>query len=102
MRIAVNDELSAIERSLKDAYEYLAPGGRIIAISFHSLEDRIVKHRFRRMARGCNCDEDMRYCQCDSSPFVKILTKKPLGPGEDEISLNKRARSARLRVCEKI
>ncbi|MDY6967790.1 MAG: 16S rRNA (cytosine(1402)-N(4))-methyltransferase, partial [Spirochaetota bacterium] len=67
-----------------------------------SLEDRIVKRRFKRIARGCICDDDIKYCQCNASPFVRILTKKPHRPSEEEILLNKKARSARLRVCEKI
>jgi 16S rRNA (cytosine1402-N4)-methyltransferase len=102
LRIAANDELSAIEQSLGDAHELLATGGRIMAISFHSLEDRIVKEKFRRLGRGCACRADPRNCQCMNKPYVKILTKKPLRPEVDEIESNSRARSARLRVCEKI
>ncbi|HNW27675.1 MAG TPA: 16S rRNA (cytosine(1402)-N(4))-methyltransferase RsmH [Spirochaetota bacterium] len=102
LRIAANDELSAIEESLGQAHRLLAPGGRIMAISFHSLEDRIVKEKFRRMSRGCSCSEEPRYCRCTGKPDVKLLTKKPLRPEVDEIEGNSRARSARLRVCEKI
>ncbi|MDY6934954.1 MAG: 16S rRNA (cytosine(1402)-N(4))-methyltransferase RsmH [Spirochaetota bacterium] len=102
IRIVVNEELYAIEGSLKEACQYLAHGGRIIAISFHSLEDRIVKNRFKRLQRGCDCDEYPQYCHCNISPFVKILTRKPLLPTEDEVAINKRARSAKLRVCERL
>jgi len=102
LRIAANDELSAIERSLGDAQGLLATGGRIMAISFHSLEDRIVKEKFRRLGRGCTCEADPRTCRCVNKPYVKILTKKPLRPEVDEIENNNRARSARLRVCEKL
>ncbi len=102
LRIAANDELAAIENSLGQAHRLLAPGGRIMAISFHSLEDRIVKEKFRRMARGCFCSEEPRNCRCMEKPDVKLLTKKPLRPEVDEIEGNNRARSARLRVCEKI
>lgn len=102
LRIEVNDELSSIERSLWDAAGLLARGGRIIAISFHSLEDRIVKNIFKRLSVGCTCNLDPRYCQCHSAPVVKILTKKPMLPEDDEVAMNKRSRSAKLRVCEKI
>jgi 16S rRNA (cytosine1402-N4)-methyltransferase len=102
LRIAANDELSAIERSLGDAHGFLATGGRIMAVSFHSLEDRIVKEKFRRLSRGCTCAADPRTCRCVNQPYVKILTKKPLRPEVDEIENNSRARSARLRVCEKL
>jgi len=102
LRIEVNDELSAIEKSLNDAYGYLGENGRIMAISFHSLEDRIVKNRFRRMARGCTCDLEPKHCMCNGDSMVKILTKKPVVPQEDEVRMNNRARSSKLRVCEKI
>lgn len=102
LRIAANDELGAIDASLASFHRLLAPGGRAMAISFHSLEDRIVKERFRRLARGCLCGEEMRDCRCAGEPIVKLLTKKPLRPEVDEIEGNARARSARLRACEKI
>jgi 16S rRNA (cytosine1402-N4)-methyltransferase len=102
LRIAANNELGAIESSLASFHRLLAPGGRAMAISFHSLEDRIVKERFRRLARGCLCGEEMRDCRCAGEPIVKLLTKKPLRPEVDEIEQNPRARSARLRVCEKM
>ncbi len=102
LRIAVNDELSAIGASLGDAVRLLACGGRVIAISFHSLEDRLVKDAFRRMAAGCSCREEPRYCRCEGPPLVRLLTRKPLIPGEDEMAINRRSRSARMRVCERI
>lgn len=102
LRIVVNDELTAIEKSLEKAHEFLASGGRIMAISFHSLEDRIVKNRFRRLAAGCTCEEDPGRCRCSGSPAVRILTKKPVCPGDDEVMKNRRSRSAKLRVCEKL
>lgn len=100
LRIEVNDELSAIEESLQKAVPLLAAGGRVMAISFHSLEDRIVKNIFRRLSKGCTCDREPQYCQCDHVPYVRLLTKKPLLPGDDEVALNKRSRSAKMRVCE--
>jgi len=102
LRIAVNDELSAIESSLHDACSLLSAGGRICAISFHSLEDRIVKTAFRGMASGFSCGLPPRQCVCGARPLVRILTRKPLSPGADEIAANNRARSAKMRVCEKL
>ncbi len=102
LRIVVNDELSAIEASLRDAAGLLETGGRIMAISFHSLEDRIVKNTFRRLAKGCTCAEEGNRCLCEGDPVVKILTKKPITPQPDEIAVNNRARSAKMRVCEKL
>lgn len=102
LRIAANDELAAIESGLREAYGLLASGGRIMAISFHSLEDRIVKETFRRLSRGCTCGEEPRNCRCVEGPLVKLLTKKPVRPEMSEIESNSRARSARLRVCERI
>jgi 16S rRNA (cytosine1402-N4)-methyltransferase len=102
LRIAVNNELEAIDRGLDSIYRYLDDGGRIMSMSFHSLEDRIVKNRFRQWARGCSCGLEGRQCQCLSRPFVSMVTKKPVIPTEEEIAENKRSRSARLRVCERI
>lgn len=102
LRIAVNDELAAIKEALKDAVDFLAPGGRLMAISFHSLEDRIVKERFRALARGCLCENEPKYCQCQNRPFIKILTKKPIMADMEELKTNMRARSAKMRVCEKL
>ena len=102
LRIVVNNELDSIHKSLDSAYKFLAPGGRIMAISFHSLEDRIVKNTFRRLARGCTCNREPVDCVCDSDPYIRILTKKPVVPGEEEVSHNSRSRSAKLRVCERL
>jgi 16S rRNA (cytosine1402-N4)-methyltransferase len=102
VRIEVNDELNAIRRSLKGAHEFLAAGGLIIAISFHSLEDRIVKDQFRRLAKGCVCELPPQHCVCDGKPFVEVLTKKPVSPSEEELAENRRSRSAKLRACRKV
>lgn len=102
LRIAVNGELDSIQAALKDLWKLVNDGGRIMAISFHSLEDRLVKNAFRDWARGCSCGREGRECMCTEKPFVKILSKKPVIPSEDEIAANKRARSAKLRACERI
>ncbi len=102
LRIAVNDELNAIDESLVKSIGYLKRGGRITAISFHSLEDRIVKNRFRRWSKGCTCDAEPLHCQCMERPLVRLLTRKPMVPGEEEIRSNPRSRSAKLRTCERI
>ncbi|MBN2435437.1 MAG: 16S rRNA (cytosine(1402)-N(4))-methyltransferase RsmH [Spirochaetes bacterium] len=101
LRIYVNNELESIRESLSESWKYCKAGGRIAAISFHSLEDRIVKNSFRSLATGCYCD-DHRYCQCDRISRVKLITRKPLVPSEQEMSENNRSRSAKLRVCERI
>ncbi len=102
IRIAVNDELTAIEDALKNAYKFLSKGGMIIAISFHSLEDRIVKNSFKRLARGCLCTEEQFDCQCKGDKIIKIITKKPMTPQKEELEVNRRARSAKMRVCVRI
>lgn len=102
LRIAVNDELEAIAQGLDAAIERLDVGGRCVAISYHSLEDRIVKRRFRRGARGCVCPPDLPVCGCGAEPELKILTPRPLAPQPQEIATNPRARSARLRAAEKV
>lgn len=101
IRIAVNDELGAVERMLQAAVPRLNPGGRLAVISFHSLEDRIVKNALAGFARGCTCPPDFPVCVCGKTPLVKLITKKPVVPGTDELSENPRARSAKLRVAEK-
>jgi 16S rRNA (cytosine1402-N4)-methyltransferase len=102
LRIAVNKELENLAAALPDLINYLAPGGRIAVISFHSLEDRIVKRFFNKESSDCICPPDQPVCTCGHSASLSILTKKPVRPGEREIQNNPRARSARLRVAEKI
>src|SRR5205823_2724393 len=101
LRIAVNEELDALEAALPAAVEMLRPGGRVAVISFHSLEDRIVKHFFREQARGCTCPPDFPICACGREPVVRVLTPRPVRPTARETALNPRAASARLRVAEK-
>jgi 16S rRNA (cytosine1402-N4)-methyltransferase len=101
LRIAVNEELDALEDALPAAVEMLRPGGRIAVIAFHSLEDRIVKHFFRGEARGCTCPPDFPICVCGQEPVLRILTPRPIRPSAREAALNPRAASARLRVAEK-
>jgi len=102
LRIAVNDEINVLVRSLPQALEILEPGGRLAVISFHSGEDRIVKNYFRDEAKDCLCPPDLPVCRCGHKARLKILTKKPVQPTWDEIKINPRARSAKLRVCQKI
>jgi 16S rRNA (cytosine1402-N4)-methyltransferase len=102
LRIAVNDELNVIERTLPQAVEALAPGGRIAILAFHSLEDRIVKRFFQRESRDCICPPEQPICTCGHRATLKIITRKPVRPSEEEIRRNPRARSARLRVAEKL
>jgi len=101
LRIAVNDELEALERALPAALETLRPGGRIAVISFHSLEDRIVKRFFRREEHGCTCPPDFPVCVCGREPSLRVLTKKAVRPTRDELAHNPRAGSARLRAAQK-
>ncbi len=102
LRIAVNDELEALEAALPAALEMLRPGGRVAVISFHSLEDRIVKHTFRQWARGCTCPPELPVCVCGHEPELRVLTPRPVRPSAREAALNPRAASARLRVGEKV
>lgn len=102
IRIQVNGELSAVETAVADAIDCLAPGGRCAVISFHSLEDRIVKHIFQDAARGCTCPPEFPVCICGKQPRVKILTKSPIVADQQEQEENPRARSAKLRVAEKL
>jgi 16S rRNA (cytosine1402-N4)-methyltransferase len=101
IRIAVNDELGQLERFLEPAARALRPGGRIAVISFHSLEDRIVKHTFRRLAGRCTCPPGLPVCRCDPQRLVTVITNSAVRPDEDEVARNPRARSARLRVAER-
>jgi len=102
LRMAVNEELEELERFLALIPEFLRPGGRVTVISFHSLEDRLVKRAFRREAAGCVCPPRQPVCTCGHAPRLSILTKRPLVPSEDEAAANPRARSAKLRAAEKL
>ena len=101
IRFAVNGELDALPPMLKAATEALNPGGRLAVITFHSLEDRIVKRAMQDMARGCTCPPEFPVCVCGKKPKLKVLTRKPIVSGEAELEENPRARSAKLRVAEK-
>ena len=101
IRIAVNDELAAVDRMLHAAVPRLAPGGRLCVISFHSLEDRIVKNALAELAKGCTCPPDFPVCVCGKTPQVRLTPRKPILPTAEEIEENPRARSAKLRVAEK-
>ncbi len=102
IRIAVNDELACVERMLQRAVPRLDKGGRLAVITFHSLEDRIVKTGLAEFARGCTCPPDFPVCVCGRKPDIKLVNKKPILPSEQEIEENPRARSAKLRVAEKL
>ncbi|WP_312939865.1 16S rRNA (cytosine(1402)-N(4))-methyltransferase RsmH [Oscillibacter sp.] len=101
VRIAVNGELDALEPMVEAATEVLAPEGRLAVITFHSLEDRIIKRALLAQARGCTCPPEFPVCVCGNKPKLKILTRKPIVPDEEELTENPRARSAKLRVAEK-
>ena len=102
IRIAVNDELACVERMLRGAVPRLNRGGRLAVITFHSLEDRIVKIGLAQFARGCTCPPDFPVCVCGRTPEIRLVNKKPILPGPGEIEENSRARSAKLRVAEKL
>jgi len=102
LRIAVNEELTGLDRFLDDAVEVLEPGARIAVISFHSLEDRIVKRAFRRLEGECNCPPGLPVCRCGKTERVKVLTRHPATASEEEVNRNPRSRSAKLRVAEKL
>ncbi len=102
IRIEVNGELDAIEPAIRNAKDIMNTGGRIAIITFHSLEDRIVKQTYADMASGCTCPRDLPVCICGKMPEVKVLTRKPILPSDAEVEGNPRSRSAKLRVCEKI
>ena len=102
LRIAVNDELGQLEEALPAAVELLRPRGRVAVISFHSLEDRIVKRFFRDEARGCVCPPDFPVCACGRDPVLRVLTSRAVRPSAQEVALNPRSASARLRVAEKV
>ena len=102
IRIAVNDELGAVSKAMEAAIPMLNPGGHLAVITFHSLEDRIVKSAMAEAARGCTCPPSFPVCVCGKKPKVKLLSRKPVLPGPEELEENPRARSAKLRVCEKL
>jgi 16S rRNA (cytosine1402-N4)-methyltransferase len=102
LRIFINGELDDIQKVMGDLPTITQPGCRIMAMSFHSLEDRIVKESFRRWSKGCLCGEEYPHCRCSGEAVVSLVTKKPVVPGEEEIARNNRSRSARLRVCDRI
>lgn len=101
LRIAVNDELGCLERGLKAAFDALKPGGRLAVITFHSLEDRLVKEQFRDWMTGCTCPKDFPVCVCGKTPKAVAVTRKPITATDEELAANHRSRSAKLRVVEK-
>ncbi|MBS6313577.1 MAG: 16S rRNA (cytosine(1402)-N(4))-methyltransferase RsmH [Firmicutes bacterium] len=102
IRIAVNDELGAVRQGMEAAIDHLNPGGRLVVITFHSLEDRIVKNVFQNAAKGCTCPPSFPVCVCGHKPKIKILTKKPIIATREEVEENPRSRSAKLRVAEHV
>ena len=98
----MNNELKIIENTIIDAVAHLNKGGRVAIITFHSLEDRIVKNAYKKLAQGCTCPPEFPVCVCGGKPSVKIISKKPILPSDEEIESNPRARSAKLRVAEKL
>jgi 16S rRNA (cytosine1402-N4)-methyltransferase len=102
IRIEVNGELAELEPALRDIKDMLKPGGRLCVITFHSLEDRIVKQTFANIANPCDCPRDIPYCVCGKKPSLKLITRKPLLPGSAELAVNPRSHSAKLRVAEKV
>ncbi len=102
IRIAVNDELGSVEKVLRDAIPLLNPGGRLAIITFHSLEDRIVKTAMAEASKGCTCPPNFPVCICGNKPKVKLISRKPIVASQEELDVNPRSRSAKLRVCEKL
>ena len=102
LRIAVNRELEVLESGLEGAFDLLSPGGRLCVITFHSLEDRIVKSFMKEKAQGCTCPKDFPVCVCGKKPQGEIITRKPIVPSQEELERNPRARSAKLRIIEKL
>lgn len=102
LRIAVNHELDVLESGLSDAFELLSKGGRLAVITFHSLEDRIVKKKMASWCTGCTCPKDFPVCVCGNKPKAKLITRKPIVASQQELEINVRSRSAKLRVCEKL
>ena len=102
LRIAVNHELDALEEGLDTIFAHLAPGGRLCVITFHSLEDRLVKNKFRRWSTACTCPPEFPVCVCGGKAKAKLITRKPIEANTQELEENRRSRSAHLRVLEKI
>jgi 16S rRNA (cytosine1402-N4)-methyltransferase len=102
LRIAVNDEIGSLREGLDNIMPCLKPGGRLAVITFHSLEDRMVKQTFARSAKGCICPPRLPVCSCGRKPILKVLTQRPVTPGPEEVEKNPAARSAKLRVAEKL
>ena len=102
IRIAVNDELGSVEKVMRDAIPKLNKGGRLAVITFHSLEDRIVKNAMVAASKGCTCPPSFPVCVCGKKPQVKLITRKPIVSADEELEMNPRARSAKLRICEKL
>jgi len=102
IRIAVNDELGALKRGMEGAFELLGTGGRLAVITFHSLEDRLVKQQMAAWCQGCTCPKDFPVCVCNNTPKARLVNKKPVCANETELTINPRARSAKLRICEKL
>ena len=102
IRIAVNDELGSVEKVMQDAIRLLKPGGRLAVITFHSLEDRIVKNAMAEASKGCTCPPNFPVCVCGKKPLVKLISRKPITASAEELEYNPRSRSAKLRVCEKL
>lgn len=102
LRIEVNGELTQLENGLDEAFEMLSPKGRLAVISFHSLEDRIVKQKMASWCKGCTCPKDFPVCVCGNVPKAKLVNRKPIEATQEELDKNPRSRSAKLRVCEKI
>ena len=102
LRIAVNKELDVLEKGLDDAFELLSAGGRLAVITFHSLEDRIVKQKMASFCSGCTCPKDFPVCVCGKKPRAKLVNRKPIIATQEELEINVRSRSAKLRVCEKL
>ena len=102
IRIAVNDELGSVETVMAEAIPLLNPGGRLAVITFHSLEDRIVKTAMAEAAKGCTCPPSFPVCVCGKKPHVKLISRKPITASNEELEQNPRSRSAKLRVCEKV
>ncbi len=102
IRIEVNNELGILNKSIEDGINRLNKGGRMAIITFHSLEDRIVKNKFKKLESPCECPPDFPICVCNKKPIIKIITRKPIEPSKEEVEANPRSRSAKLRIIEKL